>query len=48
MKEKTKSVNVPVPEALHKRLKVAVANECTSIACVIRQLLEQWLGKAEK
>jgi len=43
-----KRLNVHIPEELHTRLKVAVAQEKTGISEIIRNFLEQYVEKVEK
>lgn len=43
-----KHVNVPLPEDLHKKLRIYCAEHDTNMAEAIRRLLEDFLGKEER
>jgi metal-responsive CopG/Arc/MetJ family transcriptional regulator len=43
-----KRINVKVPDELHTRVKIAVAQEKTEISEVLRKFLEQYVERVEK
>jgi len=43
-----KNLNVLVDDELHRRLKVACAQQGKEISAVVRQLIEEYVEKAEK
>ena len=43
--EKQRTLTVRLPESMHRRLKIRVAQEGTSIAAVWRKFVDQYLEK---